>query len=118
MKDGEPINFRPKRTEADAGWGNSSASRTDSDGGQAIFLKKWTEADAGRRQTKADQVRPVGPDPYEILGSLNVIFNGRGSISNGQFIEGHRNANGQNEFDTEKIFQLQLNHPERIFSPI
>ena len=54
-------------------------------------------------------------NPYEILGSLNVIFKGRGSIPNGQFIEGHKNANGQNEFDTKKIFQL---HPERIFSPI
>lgn len=29
-----------------------------------------------------------------------------------------KNADGQNEFDTKKIFQLQLNHPGRIFSPI
>ena len=32
---------------------HSSASRTDSDGGQAKFLRKRTEADAGRRRTKS-----------------------------------------------------------------
>ena len=50
--------------EADAGRGSSSASRTDSDGGQAQFLKK---ADGGRRRTKADEVRTASPDRYLIL---------------------------------------------------
>ena len=42
VADGVPINFRPKRMEADAGQGSSSASRTDSDGGPINFCSKRT----------------------------------------------------------------------------
>ena len=46
--DGGPNSFRPRRTEADAGRGSSSALRTDSDGGPINFCSKRTEADTGR----------------------------------------------------------------------
>ena len=58
---GRTDNFCLKRTEADAGRGSSSVSRTDLDYGQAKFLKK---------RTKADEDRPARP----VLGRKQTYF--------------------------------------------